>query len=341
MIDLVHIGDYKTGTTWLQRYAFQQHPELIYIDNPAIYPRIASLFYELVDTRDLNFDPISLRERFQSEIEMIDCSGKKLVVSREALSGGYLSGENFLRIAKRLRAVFGPMKVLIVIREQLSMLVSTYSQYVKMGGTLTLQDFVFDPIVSKDLLRRLQYENQIHAYYEIFGTDQVMVKLYEELRCDNSGFLKDIFAFTGCKDTCFQPEVTGVTNPSLTSIGVVAQRWLNRLTRTHFNPGANIFPLDKLIAALLPDTKKQRLLRSAQIQLPGTVVTENSEVYLRYAINMGLNLRFSQWCENIRIGQKIKLPEDMREQLYSVFAPGNNILANKYGLAVDKYGWVL
>lgn len=341
MIDLIHIGDYKTGTTWLQNYIFQQHPELIYVDNPAIYPKIASLFHELVDTRDLDFNPISLREKFQFEIGMIDSQGKKLIVSREALSGHFLSGEHSRRIAERLKAIFGKVKVLVVIREQLSMLTSSYSQYVKAGGTLTLHDFVFDPIVSKKMLSRLQYENQIQTYYEIFGMDQVMVKLYEELRYDNAKFLRDIFLFAGCKNTHFQLEVTGVTNPSLTSIGLLAQRWLNRFTRTHFNPGANIFPLDRLIAALLPYTKRQRLLKSIQIQLPGIAVTENSEVYLRYAINMGLNFRFSQWCEKIRIGKKIELPKSIINQLHPVFAPRNHILIDKYGLAVDKYGWML
>jgi hypothetical protein len=341
MFDLIHIGDYKTGTTWLQNNVFSSHPEIIYADCSKNYPEIAKLFYELVIVRDLDFDPICLRERFQQELKKIDRAGKSLVVSRESLSGNFLSGEHARRIAERLRDVFGPVKVLLVIREQLSMLTSTYSQYVKMGGTLALRDFVFDPIVSKDLLRRLQYENQLQAYYEIFGEDQVMVKLYDELQRDNGEFLRNVFAFAGCENIHFQPEVTGVINPSLTSSGLMVQRWLNRFTRTHFNPGANLIPFDKLIAALLPEARKQRLLKSAQIQLPGTPVWQNSQLYLRYAINMGLNQRFSQWCEKIRIGHKVELPIDLKKHLHSVFASGNRILADKYGLAVDKYGWVL
>ena len=341
MIDLIHVGDYKTGTTWLQNCAFQQHPELIYVDNPAVYPEIVALFYELVDARDLDFDADGLRERFRVEIGKIDRLGKKLVVSREALSGNFLSGEHLRRNAERLKAVFGPVKVLVVIREQFAMLASTYSQYVKMGGTLSLRDFIYDPFVSRSLLMRLQYQRQLQSYCEIFGAENVMIRLYEELRRDNAVFLSDVFTFVGCKDISFQPVVQGTINPSLTSIGMLLQRGLNRFTRTQFSPGENLIPLDRLIVKLLPANLKQRLLRNAQIQLPGVSVQENMEICLRYSVNIALNYRFSQWCEKIRVGRKVELPADMKPHLHAVFAPGNHILADKYGLAVQKHDWAL
>lgn len=341
MIDAIHIGDYKTGTSWLQLHSFQQHPELVYVDWPPAYPEIAKLFYELTGARDLDFDAISLRSRFKAEIDKVDRAGKKLIVSRESLCGEFVSGEHAKRIAERLFQVFGPTKILLVIREQISMLASIYSQHVKIGGTLSLRDFVWDPIESKNLINRLSYEKQIQAYVEIFGTENVSVKLFDELRQDKKHFLKDVFSFIGCHDVDFLPNEFGLTNPSLTTIGAVCHRVLNRFVRTHTNPSANIFPLDKLVALFLSSQRKERLLRSAVIQLPWATVHENPKPYLLFAINMGLNKKISEWCELIRFGKKIEIPKDMRDHLQAEFTQGNRILVSRYGLKLDKYGWAL
>lgn len=341
MINAIHIGDYKTGTSWLQSYAFQQHPELVYLDNPRVYPEITKLFYELTSVRDLDFDALSLRKRFKVEIDKIDITDKKLIVSRESLCGEFVSGENGKRIAERLFLVFGPTKILLVIREQLSMLTSIYSQYVKIGGTLSLRDFVWDPFESSNLINRLNYEKQIQAYIEIFGVDNVSIRLFEELRNDKNGFLKEIFSFIGCKDVDFLPNESDLTNPSLTTIGVAIQRMLNRLTRTHTNPSALVFPLDKLILLLLTEDQKNKLLSHVTIQLPWVSVEENPRPYLLYAINLALNQKFSEWCEALRLGKKIELPADMQIQLRAAFVQGNQRLAHSYGLRLKQYGWAL
>lgn len=341
MIDAIHIGDYKTGTSWLQQYAFQQHPELVYVDWPPAYPEIAKLFYELTGARDLDFDAVSLRNRFKTEIDKIDRVGKKLIVSRESLCGEFVSGEHAKRIAERLFQVFGPTKILLVIREQLSMIVSIYSQYIKIGGTLSLRDFIWDPLEAKNLINRLQYDKQIQVYVETFGAENVSIRLFDELRQDKKCFLKAVFSFIGCHHTDFLPVESGLTNPSLTTVGVICQRILNRFARTHSNPSALMFPLDKLIALCLTSKQKERLLNSAVIQLPWAFVQENPQPYLLYAINMALNQKFSEWSELIRVGKKIEIPMDMHERLHAAFVPGNQLLVSRYGLELDKFGWAL
>lgn len=341
MIDAIHIGDYKTGTTWLQQKVFQQHPELIYIDWPADYPEIAKLFYELVDARDLDFNAESLRRRFKAEIGKINYEGKKLIVSREALSGEFTSGEHAKRIAVRLYQVFGPTKILMVVREQFSMLESIYSQYVKIGGSLSLNEFVWDPLVAGNLINRLQYEKQIDAYVETFGLSNVSVKIFEEFKFDKVKYLQELLTFTGCRDVHFFPEGSELSNPSLTTVGAVVQRLLNRLVRTQTNPSPSIIPLDKIVRIFLSDRQKESLLESAAVQLPGAPIAANPEPYLLFAINMGLNLKLSEWCESIRLGGKIELSPELRKRLAPAFIPGNHALMERYGLKLDEYGWVL
>jgi len=101
MIDAIHIGFQKTGTIWMQEYVIRQHPELIYLDDPRQYPCVVSLFYELVNACDLEFNSYEFRERLEKVIEEINIKNKKLIVSREALSGKIISGEHVGRIARR------------------------------------------------------------------------------------------------------------------------------------------------------------------------------------------------------------------------------------------------
>lgn len=341
LVDLIHIGDYKTGTTWLQMHAFQQHPELVYVDWPRKYPEIARLFYELVDSRDLDFNPQSLRERFRNELERIDRKGKKLIVSRESLCGMFISGENGERIAERLYRVFGPVKILLVIREQFSMLGSIYSQYLKIGGTLSISDFVFDPLDARNLISRLRYDKLIQAYRDIFGEENVSVMLFEELQQNKASFLSKVLTHIGCHNTGFTPNEHGPSNPSLTKLGAVFQRMCNRLLRTHTNPSKSLVPIDKLVSIFLTSQQKNKLLRIAEVQLPEVDIRVSPQQYLLYAINLSLNLRISMLCEKVRIGGKIEIPKEIINKLQPVFKESNRTLVDRYGLELKKYGWPL
>lgn len=341
MVNLIHIGDYKTGTSWLQNHVFLQHPELLYVDWPSSHPDIARLLYELVGARDLDFDTDSMRDRLFEKLSGLDKSGKKMVVSRESLSGDFISAENVSRTASRLHQVFGPTKILVVIREPFSMLASIYSEYVKIGGTLSLRNFIRDPLVAGHLLERLKYYKQLQAYVDEFGRDNVMIKLFDEFRGDEKKFLQDILTFIGCENTEFYPQSSQIANPALTRPGAFVLRFLNRFIRTHINPGSSLLPLDKLVSMVLSANTKQSLLASASVQLPWIDVPENSRHCLLYAINMAMSLRFSRWCSSIRIGAKISIPDDIRLHFGDTFKASNRELIERFELDLEKYDWSL
>lgn len=341
MVDLIHIGDYKTGTTWLQTHAFQQHPELIHIDRPRDYPNMANLMYELVDTRDVDFDAGRLRVLFEKEVDHLDAKGRKLVISREALSGDFISGEHAGRIAERLYQVFGPVKILMVIREQSSMIASMYSEYVKMGGTLSLRKFVNDPIVAPHLFRRVDYAPNIAIYKKVFGDENVSVKLFDELVHQRQVFLRDCYALAGCKNVNFQPVDSGSTNLGLTTVGVRILRIVNHFVRSHMNPGERFIPVDRIIALLMSPRLKELLLRRTMVQVPERYLRKNRQFYLLYAINMALLNTMSRMVGRIRVGGKITVPEDVRSELEATIREGNNILVDRYGLKLKEYGWTL
>ena len=202
--DFIHVGDYKTGTSWLQQTVFPFHPEIQYLGDHFQKSELNQALRELVDIRDLDFDADKIKSVFVQNIESND---KIVGISREALSqSNYITGEHALRNAQRLKAVFGEVKIIYVIREQISMLGSIYSQYLKMGGTRSFEDWFLDPIECKGIIERLKYDKNIEMYQEIFGKENVLTLLFEELKHDKKTFLKKLYSFIGCKDTKFQPK---------------------------------------------------------------------------------------------------------------------------------------
>ena len=72
--------------------------------------------------------------------------GLSPVVSFERFSGNPFSGGyDSKEIADRLVRVFPDARVLVIVREQRSMIVSTYKKYVREGGALPPSKFMRPP----------------------------------------------------------------------------------------------------------------------------------------------------------------------------------------------------
>ena len=341
MVNLIHIGDYKTGTSWWQNHVYPRHPGILYLDNPSERVDIITLLNALVLTRDLDFDAEYFRAQFAKVLRSIDCEDKKTVICREVLSGVYPTGDHVKRIAERLYEVFGDTKILIVIREQFSMLKAIYSQYVKIGGTLRFSEFIYDPVVSPGLIEKLKYHKIINSYESIFGQDNVFVGLFEEFKSDNELFVKRVFNFIGCADNWSLPEKDIVVNPSLKRVGLEIQRFVNRFLRNDFNPRKPLLPIDRIAAFFISQKNKQKLLDNTRNRLVYSLPGCDDTLVLRYAINFALTNRLSSFCERIQIGPKLAVPTQIVDELKGEFIASNELLRDKYGLPVDKFGWTL
>ncbi len=187
---LIHIGYTKTATSWLQRHLF---------GNPATgfgwlktkgdisgRPHKDSPVRQLVLLSPFDVEPPALREDFARLIGSVQARGLVPVISLERLSGSPFSGgDDSTLIAERLRHLFPGAKVLVVIREQESMIVSTYKQYVKVGGALSLARFVAlrrssNLHVPWFELRYFEYDRLLRHYSELFGAERLLVLAYEE-----------------------------------------------------------------------------------------------------------------------------------------------------------------
>jgi Sulfotransferase family len=196
---LVHIGYHKTGTNWLQEEVFAD-PGTGYRwlgKRPLSHP-----VHRLVRDRPLEFDAAELRAEFEPLVRAADDAGLLPVVSFPRLSGhAFSGGYDSQELADRLAAVFPDARVLIVIREQRSMIVSAYKQYVPAGGVCTIEHFLAADPESRRVPRfdfgHFAYDRLIRYYHSLFGRESVLVLPYEQLVRDGRGFVGTIGEFAG------------------------------------------------------------------------------------------------------------------------------------------------
>lgn len=340
LVDFIHVGDYKTGTSWLQESIFPFHPEIRYLGDPCFDERLNKVLREMIDTRDLDFDSESIYSQLK---QIINKSEKITGISREVFSQtNYITGEHALRNAQRIKSVFGSVKIIYTIREQESMLNSIYSQYLKMGGTRGFEDWFLDPIECKGIIERLKYDKNIEMYHNIFGEENVLVLLFEELKYNKKEFLRKIFSFIGCPNEEFIPKESSAVNSSLTKGGTFCSKILHKLFRNSYhNYRSSFLHLDKIIYCFLPKRVVEKLNLASQSYVIPSYNALDKRQRLLFAINMAMMSKITKLCEKIKVGGKVKIPKNTLIDVLPLFKDSNNILKNKYNLEVDKYKWTL
>ena len=221
---LIHIGYHKTGTSWLQRELFPR-ADLGY--RPV---SISVADTDFVHVNDLDFDPARYRADYAPVLAAAAAGGGVPVISHERLSGNpHSGGYDSMRLAQRLHDVFPDARVMLVIREQRAMILSSYAQYVRVGGGCTLDDYLFpanatrQPMFSFD---HFKYHRLIECYRRLFGADRVLVLPFEQLRADPRGFVRAVAAFSGGRADDELPFDRSV-NKSLGAVALIAKRRIN------------------------------------------------------------------------------------------------------------------
>jgi hypothetical protein len=221
---LVHVGYYKTGTTFLQEDFFDRHPHINFVG-------CSSRKYHPEELLKVIYSPPQV---WRSSIALPLVAERQNVISFESFSGGGLwhgGGGMSIdeRTASRLKEVFPRARILIVIREQFAMLKSVYWQYVWEGGTLNFSCFVdrslADPLFFSPY--HVAYDALIRRYQDLFGIENVLVLPFERLLQDQNGFVATINRFMGVPD--FQPDKTTTNASPGGALAFYYVRLINRL----------------------------------------------------------------------------------------------------------------
>jgi len=193
---IVHIGYHKTATTWLQTHlwpALTSHRHI----------RKAALEDAILNDHAFGYDARRAREKLFGGDEV----PADVLLSHEAFSGtphtGGLQGFYTTGMARRLRETVPDAQIVVLLRNQVDMLATTYKQYVNIGGTHGLERYSHPgrhrgggfrkprkmPTFTLD---HFDYDRLVSLYEELFGAANVHVFLYESFRADPRAFVTDM-----------------------------------------------------------------------------------------------------------------------------------------------------
>jgi hypothetical protein len=203
---LIHIGYHKTATTWLQRELFNVDSDVFVPMSPDNNPNVGiHLGRQFINDRDgYLLSPFDLnRETILQELEFIlakiDIGNRVPVLSYERLSGNpHGGGFDARTIAERIQAGFPEARIFCVIREQRQILLSTYFQYLKIGGTDTLKTYLtrsYDGRRPGFSPAHFNYIDLVSCYCHLFARENVLVLPYEMFRNQPGLFLEKLGKF--------------------------------------------------------------------------------------------------------------------------------------------------
>ena len=207
---LIHIGYPKTGSTFLQEW-FERHPDFRYA--PAGLGGFRNV-YEVARPAHgahkyfvTSFEGLSTPHETAGEVR-IDFGGAR-TFRDEAVK------ENQRAVCATLKSLFPGSRVLIMTRGFRGMILSAYSQSVRMGARLHLAEMCRELAarLGDDARHYYDYDFLIGLYAEAFGAENVLVVPYELLRDDQSKFLAVLESRLGVSHSEVE---LGRVNPSLT-----------------------------------------------------------------------------------------------------------------------------
>ncbi|MFB4205562.1 hypothetical protein KBTX_03492 [wastewater metagenome] len=240
---IVHAGYHKTASTWFQR---------------RFYPAVTSHRYiprdEVLDALVLPHAFAFSPERAQAALGL-DGAGP-VALCEEEISGSFETaghqGAMSKEIAERLSRVLPRARIVLFIRHQVDMIASAYAQYVKRGGTLNAEQFLFPASYRKGQWRRpykkplfdfahFSYLGLIRHYRALFGSDRVHVFTYEAFRTDPPEFLADYAEQLGLA-VDLQALDAGAANSAYRHRTLRLARALNHLTYRSVNDKRYVLP---------------------------------------------------------------------------------------------------
>ena len=229
---ILHIGVYKTGTTAVQNFLTRNRSALA--KRGVLYPESFTKFdahHPLPWALGVGHRAKELSVRPDEVVRAIlqeaDSAGADTVI---------LSSEEFINLeaAERLPALkrlFAghAVEILIYLRRQDSLLLSTYGQHVRMYSirfTGTISDFL---LKHSNFLNKYNYWGTLQRWAKVFGSDAMHVKLYDQARFPEGDIVGDFADTLGIGlDGCDGRKVNGI-NRNLSDLGLEVLRRLNAM----------------------------------------------------------------------------------------------------------------
>lgn len=211
---LLHVGFPKTGSNFLRRW-FRAHPQLAYRDGAiAGYGDVYEIAREAAAPRPEVRYRVTSSESFTAPHRD---SGQDHYTYTDPIDPAI--GQQ--TVCTHLAAIFPNAHVLLVTRGFRSMILSSFSQYIRSGAGVPFEEFVRHPLLD----RPWDYDRVIGLYRNSFGAENVIVMPYELLRDDAGRFVRTLEERLGLD------HVAAPSDPVNPALSPAELYWYPRLTR--------------------------------------------------------------------------------------------------------------
>lgn len=292
-MDIVHVGYQKAGSTWLQQNFFSKLPDVNTVISPPFVREIKNVS-----------DPKFAFNRLAKEIVKLKKSEEINIFSSEGFIGGVLAPGNmgvWDRTCNRLKLFFPEAKIIIIIRNQHSILNSIYKHEIRMGYGYSFDSFYRNHCLFNGILDMLDFFTIVRYYMKNF--EAVKVIPFESLfSCET---VKGLCEFIGREDISEELDFSEKLNSGF---------------------GAWSLNITKMINARFP-TKLQQF--------------ENLFVYprWRYSWSRKIDALERKFCSGKR--KKSLISEEIREDIDRRFAESNSKLSSLINVNLTQLGYPL
>lgn len=303
---LIHIGYPKTASTWLQHGIFKDE-KMGFISPWRGDWSDGIAVREFITVDSFSFSPINAYSAFENGLKEAQQKHLCPVLSQEMLSCNFLDQNGYWgkEVAKRLHDVFPQAKILIVIREQKSMIFSAYGQYIRNGGRRSIEQFISTQNIRPGLyplfrLYSLKYDYLIKYYQDLFGENQILVLPFELLKKDANLYLKKIFEFVGIEQISFDYKPPQDTNVNYKSATLAIHRKINNFIPFKDNSLISssdswrwkfiwkmLSIIDKTLPEKIQNTEKLRIKNFIQEYTKNMFLESNQKTSELIKINLG------------------------------------------------------
>lgn len=335
----IHIGMPKTASTFLQEEVFP-NLNLIYLNEYYYFKELKwnQIVYEsirnIVEKQNYLLQDEQVKQ-FQEEMVQIanERQCNKFIFSSEELVGFYAQNfNNSLNVLENIRQYFGKnIKIILVIREQVSFLESLYRQSIKMGHWINIETFLnyqngnfyahkFEYKLNLDV-ENFDWFKMIEYYTKELKKNNLLFLPYEMLKNEKKEFIDSIVEFLNIEKVNI--EKNRVVNKSYTYFALFMMRFFNRFLNNGRNPIFFIIqtPLNIVLRYYKNETSPSKtLLFWRKI---------NSYLYLSYMMRIF----------NIIVFKKDFINDSMKKELKQKFAKSNERLGTISKIDLTKYGY--
>jgi len=288
---LIHAGYPRCASSFLQDRIFNNFKKIYYVNEGIKFRSEMNNFCYQVE-----YD-IDLQKKYSPLF--FPGNTCRSFVSEEQLVGGLFSGcVNSAMILDKLERLECDIKVLVIVRNQIEILDSSYRQYIKMGGTYSIEKF-FDTELSKRNFISLdcfKYYSTIEQFEKRFGKQNILVIGYKEMTNNFPKFIDKVSAFYDVEVGDFAGfNFKTKVNKSLNNRSLKMLRFFNKFVRSFFHPNQFIIPsgiissksLYKLFTYFSKKNKTKLISTKQEEFLSNYFRDDNEKLYKKYKIDLG------------------------------------------------------